>query len=527
MALRKKFEETISALTIFIMTFLVSLSWGENPFSTMVSGHDTSIFIYLGKAITQGARPYIDVTDHKGPVIFLLNALGWKLPHVHPSGGIYFVEFTFFLVFLTVIYKTARLWVPRLPALLAVFFASLATAPFTDGGNLTELYALPFISLILYYFVLYFKEQKLPNYSYYLMGFGTLFIFGLRANMIVALAPLFIVLLIGIAINEKSWQALLAPLLKLIIGGLIFLIPLIIYLFVNGSLMAAIQDSIITNMIYAEGTNTQLSAILAHIKSLNSYGMITLMLVSCGVIVMTTENKLNNWLCIGTLGFSYLLMLYAETLSGRAYSHYFMPLFPYYGLLVGYLLSRIKALQNPIIYALTLSVIFWNLHAPFVSWYTNAYSLNTTASLSEMKQQVEETKGQRQLFPDQYVGALSRITNREEVTQVTKLVDHLTTPDDRIYAHRLGGWYYLTTDRDTATRYFSLPAMTLNVDSEIGQTFFQEMEHNKPKVIILPTWAMTPKDSTDTVDGRLPQYVEAHYHEVKRFDKTIVFERKE
>ncbi|MDO4670871.1 MAG: glycosyltransferase family 39 protein, partial [Aerococcus sp.] len=281
------------------MTFIVSLTWAENPFSQSVSGHDSSIFIYIGKAITQGYRPYLDVTDHKGPVIFLLNALGWKLPHVHPSGGIYFITFAFFLAFLVIVYKTARLWVSRIPALLAPLFTSVAISAFTEDGNLTELYALPFISLILFYFIVHFKRGNLPDYSYYLMGFGTLFVFGLRANMIVALAPIFVVLLISIGLKNHHWQTIIPPLTKLIIGGLIFLIPLCIYLIATGTLMASINDSIFTNMLYLNGDRSQLSAIITHVKALNSYGLITAMLIASGLLIVTTKNKKENWLLIG------------------------------------------------------------------------------------------------------------------------------------------------------------------------------------------------------------------------------------
>lgn len=525
LASRKTLVNTIVALILFILTFLISLSWGENPFGQMISGHDTSIFIYIGKAITQGWRPYVDVTDHKGPVIFLLNALGWQLPHVHPSGGIYFVEFAFFFAFLALTYKTARLWLHHLPALLAPTFAAFAISPFTDGGNLTELYALPFISLILYYFLSYFKQGALPNYSYYLMGFGTLFIFGLRANMILALAPLFIILLVGIGWQERQWRAILPPLCRLIIGGLLFLMPLVIYLLINGSLWGSIQDSIITNMLYVDGDRSQLSAVITHIKALNSYGLITLLLVAIGLLLLTTANKKENWLCIVTLFVSYLVMFYAETMSGRAYPHYFMPLFPYYGLLVAYILAKVPKLQHPIVYTLALMTIVWNLQAPIANLYVQSYAVNTTASLTAMVQKVEQSKNiPAWTFPQRYTAALKHIRQREEVNQVTALVERLTTPNDRIYTHRLGGWYYLTTNRMAATRYFSLPAMNSTTDSEVGQAFFHDFQTHPPKVIIVPQKSFTTQQDPATVNGALLQFLNKNYHEVKQFDTVRVFE---
>ncbi|MDO4671166.1 MAG: hypothetical protein Q4A67_06825 [Aerococcus sp.] len=229
---------------------------------------------------------------------------------------------------------------------------------------------------------------------------------------------------------------------------------------------------------------------------------------------------------ISTLFASYLLMLYAETMSGRAYPHYFMPLFPYYGLLAGYLLSKVPRLSHPIVYSLALIIILWNVHGPLVNLYSTIYAVNTTASVKDLNEKVANSKNTPSwTFSKKYTSALKKAKHRDEVHEVSALVTTLTTANDRIYAHRLGGWFYLTTDRTTATRYASLPAMNLSVDSEITQTFFSELETNKPKVIISDNKSLDiPVDMT-RVNSSFIQYLNDHYHEVKKFNEVTVFER--
>ena len=40
-------------------------------------GFDSSVFMAFGKGISHGLRPYLDLYDNKGPLIFYINALGY------------------------------------------------------------------------------------------------------------------------------------------------------------------------------------------------------------------------------------------------------------------------------------------------------------------------------------------------------------------------------------------------------------------------------------------------------------------
>ena len=53
-------------------------------------GADNAIFLTVGKAITQGWVPYVDIVENKGPVLFLLNAL----PQFFMDGtlGVFIIE---------------------------------------------------------------------------------------------------------------------------------------------------------------------------------------------------------------------------------------------------------------------------------------------------------------------------------------------------------------------------------------------------------------------------------------------------
>lgn len=60
--------------TIFLLIF----SWSTSPLY-LTYGGDSLFFQIIGLGITQGKIPYVDLFDHKGPVPFFMDALGYSL----------------------------------------------------------------------------------------------------------------------------------------------------------------------------------------------------------------------------------------------------------------------------------------------------------------------------------------------------------------------------------------------------------------------------------------------------------------
>ena len=98
-----------------------------------------------GRAMISGAVPYIDFFDIKGPVLFLIQALGqWIYPG---KLGTLLVQLPFLLAFVFLSYRTALMFVSERKALictLCVFYLIHSTF---ESGNLTEEYCIPMIAL--------------------------------------------------------------------------------------------------------------------------------------------------------------------------------------------------------------------------------------------------------------------------------------------------------------------------------------------------------------------------------------------
>src|SRR5512143_2942089 len=90
-------ELALVGLIILVVLLLFS------PINTPILARDEGVFVYVGRAILEGKIPYRDVWDHKGPLIYYINALGlWIGPN--SLWGIWLIESVLLAASLVVLY---------------------------------------------------------------------------------------------------------------------------------------------------------------------------------------------------------------------------------------------------------------------------------------------------------------------------------------------------------------------------------------------------------------------------------------
>lgn len=112
--------------------------------------YDAGLFEYFGFAMSKGDIPYLNIFDHKGPVIFLVNYLGYALAGPF---GIKCLYLLCIFIFFNICYAIGRLFV----SVTSVFFVDtiiyFVFIVFFEGGWGLEGYVLPFIAFSLYVFI--------------------------------------------------------------------------------------------------------------------------------------------------------------------------------------------------------------------------------------------------------------------------------------------------------------------------------------------------------------------------------------
>lgn len=221
---------------LLIAGFLIYSGWlmlqsPNSPLSNVPEYVDSGVFQYIGRKILEGYMPYRDIFDHKGPLLYLLNALGLQLMGRH---GIWLMEWIFLFATLIVSYKLCRVFFSRCASVLSVFMTFSLLGLYLEGGNFTEEYAMLPCVIALYIFAKYFKEKDINNLELFLLGAGLMSTLLLKANVACAWV-IFCVYFAVISLWKKQFKELLRYVILFLLGSCTFFLPIGLWLFIKGA----------------------------------------------------------------------------------------------------------------------------------------------------------------------------------------------------------------------------------------------------------------------------------------------------
>ena len=101
----KKPEINIKWLSILLFTFVLGMfffSAYTSPLYPNYYGADSALFTLLGKGISEGKIIYKDLFDHKGPILFFIEAAGYSMGK---TTGIFILQCLFGIINLAVLYN--------------------------------------------------------------------------------------------------------------------------------------------------------------------------------------------------------------------------------------------------------------------------------------------------------------------------------------------------------------------------------------------------------------------------------------
>ena len=321
-------RSSLYALLIFIAVQISILPYSP-LFSSLVQ-RDSGVFSYIGWRIINGEIPYRDVWDHKPPLIFYLNALG-QLLTPGSQWGIWIIQCLFLLA---AAYLGFRIINKLFGAGTAIFslFSWLLTFNFLGpGGNFTEEYALPF-QFLCFYLVFSNNHYPISNEKSFLLGllFAVIFFFK-QTNIGIGMA--IVVYFLLITISKYSFKSLLKIYINIFLGFITITCIICLYYFINGAIHNFWEEVFQFNFIYTK--HEIFSGIyLMIIESLFLVisGLLIFSIIGYIAAIKSVKKKDYSsqgvqalWIvCLLDVPIEFLLI----DLSGRGYSHYFVPLLP-------------------------------------------------------------------------------------------------------------------------------------------------------------------------------------------------------
>ena len=423
------------------------------PWNGGVEMTDSSVFLTVGRQMQDGAVPYVDTFDHKGPLMYIINSLGVM---INQTKGIFIFEFlamffTLWYMFKIFRLKNSNVWFSGImTVLLLTPFINLY---FFDAGNLTEQYALPFITYALYVFLKYFLEGRVSSAKVFWVGVGLACVLMLRINMVGVWFILGLAVLVR-SLFKKEFKELWRYIRWLIIGSLCVLIPIAIWLLASGAFGAFIDVYIKFNLAYTDVAQQGVLSTIVYFTTKD----IVVVLALCLTGYLILAKKDNRFLGI-VYAITYVFCILAACMSGRIYPHYGMVLVPLAVFPFAVFCHDLRKGENS--KALLSFVILFMISITFTTWTKVA---------------------------DLEAGALSKkLRNAETVNLVSEVcaqVEKYTNPSDKIAVYGNWNYIYLRCNRLPISKYsYQFPIG--RIKTGIMDEYFDEIARSMPKVFVV------------------------------------------
>lgn len=480
-------------LVLFIL--LVSFSMRANPLSNVPHGHDSSMFLYFGKGISEGLVPYSDMFDHKGPILFLIEYLAVVVGQGNYSLGIWIVEILFLIGVAFYLYKTAILYTSdRVISALSLLLCSGLFILCYEGGNLSEEFALFFISGSLYKFSKIFLLDKDSKLDYILIGIFGGITFFIRANMI-SLWGVFCLYFLIHDCYKKHFGLLFRRIIFIFTGGFSILLIVIVYCLLTNSLTDMINQAFLMNISYSNtDLYTKYSVASFFIEVLRHFSIPMIIVIFLINYLEQYKTFTTNYKALYLLMFAYALInFYTVVMSGRTYLHYMTTQLGVVVIIVSvslfYLVKRISRKTMYYLGLMLISVMFLSPNASAIEQRNIQYNFVTTKEKNDLENISNYIKGN-------------------------------TDRNDSIYVHNLDANIYLMSNRYSNSRFFVLPAINYLNFPSLSEEFKESLARNKPKFIVTRNGVLSTTSNDNYLDKAVFNATQQDYIIVKYFENS-------
>ena len=444
---------------------------------------DHWIFYYLGRRWAQGATLYLDMWDHKSPLIYGYNAFLFKA-----FGGNIVLQRIFFTLFalvgLWLFYKTAKLlfnylqvnnplYTARVTTLLFAFFANLSQ--FTNSGNNNENLGWVLLMGALYCYLRYRKGPVRNEMWLLASGIATGFVFILKANFAFLLLPLLIDLII---VLRKNFYKLIAGLAIFAFGTLAQLLIWSLYFVHLHTYKLFLTATFTFNSKYIRALGWDI-----HQPGITIFlGILLLLMMFFAPFLIKAWSRFRQpdsklGIFVPMLAASAIIFMIS---AGTFYSNYFLVAIPYLCLVAGATATSVFKYRGN----LTLFILV------VIAALMFAISLK----------QVYNT----------FYG--SDAANARDMTAAANYIKDHTSSNDTIFANVYGATFYRLADRNSGSRFVSashpLIDYKYHFDYNFNLDFITDMEESQAKYVVESS---DPSDIYRTENPVMMRYINHNY----------------
>lgn len=409
-------------------------------------GIDGSVFLYTARGITNGKIVYSQMFDHKGPLIYLINFIATIADN--DFLGIWIIEIITLFIDMCLLYKISKIFIKgnKFKPFIATLISILPFITCIEEGNFTEEYAIPFILGALYLFIKIMKnDYNGKKKEFFLIGLFLGAVLMLRPNMIAVWAVYYIFYLIEFCKQKRIKEFFVKTVLYGALGMATAILPFFIYLICAGAFHDFVNEYIIFNFTYSEAKSYTYSTIARFFIKQNKVFLLAFIINLLYMFLAIKRCKEERKVIITSLIFSILSFLIVIQ-PCNPYLHYAMILIPCTIIPITLLIREIKYETVLIILLCITILIITNKEARIIKRELNSEYMNYNMKIVE---QIENNT--------EYNDKISVLGNKCLI--------------------------YLLSNREAATKY-PYQFLIANIDKNILQEFIEQLEIEKPKMII-------------------------------------------
>ena len=241
------------ALSVLCGVLALLIATTSSPLYATNFWTDTNLYFTIGRGMTNGLMVYRDLFDHKGPLLFMLYALG-ALVSDASFWGVFLLEIASFAAFLYVAWKIVSLYGEGPLTLAAIPLTAMAAAcctAFNQGGSAEE-FILPALSLALYTALRRFEGEGRTRPLYIAFGAAMGWVFAIKYTN----CGLFF----GLALTVLLYEWRVSGFVRAFVCGLwclagfaLVVVPAALYMALCGALGACLRVYFYENMFLYVG----------------------------------------------------------------------------------------------------------------------------------------------------------------------------------------------------------------------------------------------------------------------------------
>lgn len=375
----------IELIALFVISFISQLFFAVSVSPlTPFEGLDVSMFKQLGEACLQGKELYLDIFDHKGPMIFFINALGLWLSN--GRWGVFILVVLNCFAVLLIWHKTARFYITnRIFAFLPVLLALITYLAAMQEGDQTEEWCLIPASYSLYILARKLVKGKDPLiFDYMSIGLFSGLVLFLRANNL-AVVVCSILYLTYLYIKDKEIDKILIGYACMIIGAVVSSLVILLYFYVEygfDGVKLLMFGTFLFNFSYA-GFSSYYDVLISSLYN-HAFFLGSIVLISY-VYINNKDRKDRKELTI-FFGLSFIFCFY--TMGTACFRHYMINVAP--------------------LFLLASCYAFKDYYRPYILYFVVALLVNE----SFFKNQLQFTIGQAKQSYENFYNEAGTILNR-------------------------------------------------------------------------------------------------------------------